>query len=91
MAVIEIPEEKHLKLTDHNFTDFTLREAAASFYRRFTKSRPDHDRRTSTLIRLSYIELALYIGFAYLINWTCIFSSGRTGLNKRRLFLSPSP
>jgi cellulose synthase/poly-beta-1,6-N-acetylglucosamine synthase-like glycosyltransferase len=45
--------------------------------------------RTSTLKRLSWKELMLYLGIAYLINWTCIFSSCIAGLKKRRIFLYP--
>jgi GT2 family glycosyltransferase len=50
---------------------------------------PAYYYRTSTLKRLSWKELALYMGFAYLINWTCIFSSGLAGLSRGRLFLYP--
>lgn len=45
--------------------------------------------RKSTLRRLSWKELRLYGGIAYLINWTCVFSSLIAGLKKRRIFLYP--
>jgi cellulose synthase/poly-beta-1,6-N-acetylglucosamine synthase-like glycosyltransferase len=45
--------------------------------------------RKSTLRRLSWKELRLYAGIAYLINWTCIVASLIAGLKKRRIFLYP--
>jgi cellulose synthase/poly-beta-1,6-N-acetylglucosamine synthase-like glycosyltransferase len=43
----------------------------------------------SNLRKLSPKELILYAGMAYLINWTCIFSSLAAGFKRRRIFLYP--
>jgi len=43
----------------------------------------------SSLKRLSGKELMLYVGITYLINWTCIISSFRAGLKKRRILVYP--
>ena len=45
--------------------------------------------RGSRLSRLSWTELPLYAGVAYLINWTCIASSFMAGLKKKRIFIYP--
>jgi len=45
--------------------------------------------RKSALRKLSGKELLLYAGIAYLINWTCIFSSCIAGMKRHRLFLYP--
>ncbi len=43
----------------------------------------------SSLRRLTWKELILYVLFACLINWTCIIASFVTGLKKRRIFVYP--
>jgi cellulose synthase/poly-beta-1,6-N-acetylglucosamine synthase-like glycosyltransferase len=43
----------------------------------------------SSLRRLAWNELILYVLFACLINWTCIIASFATGLKKRRIFVYP--
>jgi cellulose synthase/poly-beta-1,6-N-acetylglucosamine synthase-like glycosyltransferase len=43
----------------------------------------------SPLRRLSWKELQLYAGIAYVINWTCILASFLAGLEKRRIFIYP--
>ncbi len=43
----------------------------------------------STLRRLTWQELGLYAGVAYIINWTCILASLAAGLRERRIFVYP--
>jgi cellulose synthase/poly-beta-1,6-N-acetylglucosamine synthase-like glycosyltransferase len=43
----------------------------------------------SSLRRLAWNELILYLLFACLINWTCIIAGFATGLKKRRIFIYP--
>jgi cellulose synthase/poly-beta-1,6-N-acetylglucosamine synthase-like glycosyltransferase len=43
----------------------------------------------SSLRRLAWNELILYVLFACLINWTCIVASFATGLKKRRILIYP--